>query len=265
LKVWLALLLLAAPAAAFEPVTYRSADGTTIEALLQRPATPAPHPSIVMLHGCAGRDSPRGGVAAREADWAQRFVAAGYAVLLPESFRSRDAASQCTVRDRRILPWQERRADAEGAQHFLAAQPWADRARIALLGWSHGGSTVLAAFDLPGYAAFVAFYPGCSRSLRAQGPLPSVPALILIGHADDWTPAEPCRRLSGFGSRIAYQEYAGAYHGFDAPDQPVRLRTGLAFSVRGDGTAHLGTDPAARADALRRVPEFLASAMQRNR
>lgn len=245
-------------------MTFPSADGTAIGALLQRPATPAPHPVVVMLHGCAGRDSPRGGLASREADWAARLVAAGYAVLLPDSFTSRGEASQCTVRERRILPWQERRADAAGAHAYVAAQPWADRARVALAGWSHGGSTVLASFDLPGYAAFMAFYPGCSRSLRAQGPLPSVPALLLIGHADDWTPAEPCRRLSGFSGRITYREYPGAYHNFDAPDAPVRLRTGLAFSARGDGTAHIGTDPAARADAILRVPEFLASAMRRN-
>lgn len=37
----------------------------------------------------------------------------------------------------------------------------------------------------------------------------------------------------------------------------AELRTGLAFSADGSGRAHSGTHPAARADALKRVPEWL--------
>jgi hypothetical protein len=36
------------------------------------------------------------------------------------------------------------------------------------------------------------------------------------------------------------------------------VRTGLAFSVDGSGRGHSGTDPAARADALKRVPEWIS-------
>ena len=39
---------------------------------------------------------------------------------------------------------------------------------------------------------------------------------------------------------------------------PALERHGLAYTVSGDGTAHVGTDPAARADTLRHVPAFLA-------
>jgi len=52
--------------------------------------------------------------------------------------------------------------------------------------------------------------------------------------------------------------YPGAYHDFDYPDLPVRTRTGLVYSADGSGVAHAGTDPAAREDALRRIPAFLA-------
>jgi hypothetical protein len=38
----------------------------------------------------------------------------------------------------------------------------------------------------------------------------------------------------------------------------VRERHGLAYTVGNTGLAHIGTDPAARADALARVPGFLA-------
>lgn len=262
MRVLLALVLLLAAGLAraetFETVTFPSADGTAISALMARPAGEGRHPAIVLLHGCGGRDRANGTLLPRHEEWAELFLSHGYAVLLPESFASRGQGSQCAVRQREILPWRERRADAMGARDFLAAQNFVDSARIALLGWSHGGSSVLGSADVPGFAAFVAFYPGCTRPSRQVGWAPAAPLLLLIGDADDWTPAAPCRALArAAGPRMRLVEYAGAYHGFDAPGDPVRLRTGLAYSLRGDGTAHIGTDPAARADALRRVPAFL--------
>jgi len=259
-----AALLAAAQAQANEVVHVPSRDGTVLNAVLIRPEGAGPHPAVILLHGCGGRDARSGALDPRHADWAERLAGAGFVVLLPESFASRGHGPQCTVRDRRILPWRERRADALGARDWLAAQPFVRAEAIALMGWSHGGSTVLAAADAPGFAAFVAFYPGCSRALRAAAFAPAAPLLLLIGEADDWTGPEPCRALAErAGLAVTYVGYPGAYHGFDAPGSQVRLRTGLAFTVRGDGTAHVGTDPAARADALARVPSWLAERVRR--
>ena len=89
-----------------------------------------------------------------------------------------------------------------------------------------------------------------------------LPLLILIGAADDWTPAPPCQALAAAGAaagdRVSITVYPGAYHDFDHPNLPVRVVKGLAFAGSGNGTAHTGTDPAAREDALKRVPAFLA-------
>jgi dienelactone hydrolase len=54
-------------------------------------------------------------------------------------------------------------------------------------------------------------------------------------------------------------EYPGAPHGFDQPGMPQRVLSGLTLTPRGDGVARMGTDSAAREDALRRVPAFLAA------
>jgi dienelactone hydrolase len=270
MKRLLLMLMLAAPglvgAQTYEQVTFPSDDGTAISALFARPPGETRHPAVILLHGCGGRDRANGTMLPRHEEWAELLLARGFAVLLPESFASRGKGSQCAVRERAIRPWVERRADALGARDFLRAQPLVDQSRIALFGWSHGGSTVLATANADGFAAFVAFYPGCTRISRQQSFVPVAPLLLLIGEADDWTPAHPCRAIAAAaGPRLTYVEYPGAFHGFDAPGEPVRLRTGLAFSVRGDGTAHVGTDPAARADALRRVPAFLEAALRPNR
>jgi dienelactone hydrolase len=137
-----------------------------------------------------------------------------------------------------------------------------------LLGWSNGGTTVLYAVRAGGrggsadFAKAVAFYPGC-RTLAESGRWSTrMPLLILIGAEDDWTAPEPCVALASAakarGEPVSITVYPGAFHGFDHPNQPLRLRTGLAFTAKGDGEARTGTDPAARADALSRVPAFLA-------
>ena len=77
-----------------------------------------------------------------------------------------------------------------------------DAGRVAILGWSHGGSTVLSANNRQNKEvaahpvkprAAVAFYPGCSPYLKSRdGYRPGAPLLLLIGAKDDWTPAKPC-------------------------------------------------------------------------
>jgi dienelactone hydrolase len=52
--------------------------------------------------------------------------------------------------------------------------------------------------------------------------------------------------------------YPGAYHDFDHPNRPLQVRSGYAFTSDGAGKVHTGTNPAARADALKRVPRWLA-------
>jgi dienelactone hydrolase len=81
-----------------------------------------------------------------------------------------------------------------------------------------------------------------------------------MGAEDVWTPLAPCKTfLDGAvrrGAAIETQIYPGAYHAFDAPNQ-YRLEL-PAYRTRAGVVPIIGTDPAARQDALARVPAFLA-------
>jgi dienelactone hydrolase len=262
-------LILAAPPAMAETVTFPG-EGVTLRAVQYRPSGEGPFPAVLALHGCAGLYGARGDLSPRHADWAERLARQGFIVLLPDSFGSRGAGSQCRAEDRVARPSRERVADAYAAKAYLQARKDVKANAISLLGWSNGGSTVLYTVDprrpplagAPDFAKAIAFYPGCRTPLESGRWRTRLPLLILIGAADDWTPAGPCRDLIAAakerGTPAEIVLYPGAYHDFDHPNLPVRTHKGVAYSAKGDGVVHTGTDPAARADALRRVPAFLA-------
>jgi len=248
----------------------------TLAGLLSRPPGEGALPAAVLMHGCGGLLTPSGAVVSRFRDWAELISAAGYVVLLVDSFNPRGIAQECTLSPQPISPTLDRPGDARGALAYLQQQTFVDAGRIALIGWSNGGASTLATIvgplsdggpavttlaGAPWFAAAVAFYPGCLVASRASRVASSAPLLILQGEADDWTPAEPCRRLVERAVDSPYpielQLYPGAYHDFDAADTPLRVRTDVPRAAA-TGGVHMGTDPDARADALARVPAFLA-------
>jgi dienelactone hydrolase len=240
-----------------------------LQGYLFRPEGRGPFPGVVALHGCGGLLGRQGRVGTLFMEWGNRLAASGLAVVFPDSFGSRGLGTQCHVRDRKVRAAQEQVADAAAARAWLQSQPWAVKERVALLGWSDGGVASLwavrrragAADGAAEFRSAVALYPGC-RALGNAAWSARVPTLILIGRADDWTPAVACEQMvagaRGRSARATLIVYPGAHHGFDRPDYPVRELTGLTFTADGSGKAHVGTNPAARADAFRRVPQWLA-------
>jgi dienelactone hydrolase len=224
-----------------------------------------PRPAVIGLHGCGGLYTRSGELNARERGMTELLRSRGFHVLLPDSFTPRDLRELCTVPlAQRNLRAAGRRVDIHAALDWLAARPDVDRTRIVVMGWSHGGSAVLAALNhrigvqpLQARAA-VAFYPGCSPYARTEGSyLPVAPLLILIGALDDWTPPAPCEELGKWTPKVMVQVYPDSYHGFDHPTARVRLRTDVPNGVkRGEGV-HVGSNPKAREQAYAAVLDFL--------
>ncbi len=257
------LLLASASGTAGEPVRVAAGD-VTLTADLSVPPGRGPFPVVVALHGCNGMRSDDGQrLNARHRDWGGRLTAAGYAVLALDSFSARGAKEVCTEKVRTITP-RMRADDVRAALIWLGTNPVIDAKRIALLGWSHGAMTVLWTVrpnflvGVPTPFAAVAYYPGCTEISKIPGWRPSVAVTMLTGALDDWTPPAPCRALATQSGGIRYIEYPDAYHAFDAPNLPVRVRTGLG-RVKG-GEAHVGTNPEARAASIAEVMALLAVA-----
>jgi dienelactone hydrolase len=265
----LALVLAATPAAAaaFDSVQIPVGD-QTVRAIVYKPAGDGPFPVVVALHGCSGLGNNSGPIQTRYQEWGERLSAAGLAVVFPDSLGSRGVGSQCRMREAKVRAAHERVADANAARHWLQTQGWAVPERISLLGWSSGAVALLWVIRPqagrtqtgPDFRAAVGLYPGCRR-LRATAWSARVPTLVLIGAADDWSPARDCEQMvrgaRGRSAGASIVVYPGAYHEFDRANRPLRELKGLAYSADGSGRAHVGTNPAARADAFKRVPAWL--------
>ena len=232
-------------------------------------------PAMVLMHGCGGNQDSKGRLAARYTELAARLNAMGVHVLVTDSFTPRGEKQICKQKSgQRRITQLNRRRDALGALQWMAAQPGVDATRLGLLGWSNGGSTVLAATNLmhPEVAAAavrpslaVAFYPGCEAE-RDRGYAPNSPLLMLLGEADDWTPPGPCKALAAAvrqGPKPEVESYEGAYHGFDGT-APVRLRADVPNGVKPGQGVHVGADPAAREAAAKKLASFIRETWRLN-
>jgi len=272
------LLAVANGVQAQEIVHFPSLDGppaTVLDGYLFRAGGNNPHPAIVFLHGCGGLFNRGGAIVAREQDWAARFVGMGITVLMVDSFGPRHHGEMCAPAHFDAAIYRARPQDAYAALRYLQGQDFVRADRIGLIGWSLGGGTVLNTIRatsparppvLPAgdFRAAVAFYPAsCSTGLQGAGWSSPVALLVLVGESDVWTPASPCRALIEApvpGTAATIQTYPGAYHDFDWPGMPVHSVP--SFRTRTGVVPIEGMDASARADALQRVPAFLAAYLQ---
>jgi dienelactone hydrolase len=243
-------------------------DGGTLHAQLYKPDGDGPFPVVIALHGCGGLAGPSEPVQARYRDWAEQLLKAGKAVLLPDSYASRELGPQCRVEERRVLARRERVADIMASREWLVQQPWTARERISLMGWANGASALLWAVRPqlpsrniePDFRSAIAFYPNC-RISSGLGWSARVPTLLLIGAKDDVSSPPACRQMvDGARGRSALARivvYPSAYHDFDRANFPLHT-IGSASDAGLPEKGHVGTDTEARADSQKRVAEWLA-------
>jgi dienelactone hydrolase len=240
--------------------------GAILHAQLYKPDGDGPFPVVIALHGCGGLGGHSELVAPRYRDWAEQLLKAGKAVLLPDSYGSRELGPQCRVRERKISARRERVMDILASRQWLVQQPWAARDRISLLGWANGASALLWAVRPqlsnradPDFRSAIAFYPDC-RISAGLGWSARVPTLLLIGAKDDVSSPPACRQMiEGARGRSALTRivvYPGAYHDFDRANLPLHAIAGTSDATVPD-RGHLGGDPEARADSQRLVAEWL--------
>jgi dienelactone hydrolase len=246
---------------------------------LTRPAGDGPFPAVVILHDCSGLGPRSSGAPWR---WATLLTEEGYVTMWPDSFQTRGhRAGVCTDASPPRIGHVQRAEDAYAALDYLRTLPYVDPRRIAVMGGSHGGSATLATIadegkgKGAGFAAAIALYPACGYTIggwqverdghKIAGYAgvfkPLAPLLILIGALDDWTPAEPCRRLAAAAQQAGYpveiEVYPGAHHSFDSR-APVRFDPArLNGNVEGRRGATTGGNAEAWAAAVTRVQGFL--------
>ena len=227
-------------------------------------------PAVLMLHGCGGMLNKAGEPSARMREYAQMFNAKGWHALAVDSLTPRGETELCTQRAAgRRVKVSDRALDALSALDWLARQPGVDADRLAMLGWSNGGSTLLAATHArnPAVASHfkqasgqlklaVAFYPGCAQAAR-QGYEAVTDTWLLLGEADDWTPAAECTPLAS--DRVHIRTWPGAGHGFDST-APVRHRTDVPNGVQPGKGVHVGGQPEARQASQQLLVELLTQA-----
>ncbi|HXJ81991.1 MAG TPA: dienelactone hydrolase family protein [Candidatus Methylomirabilis sp.] len=232
------------------PVTEPQA--ATLTGDLFTPSGNGPHPAVILLHGCSG-------VTQNTTTWAMWLQSEGYAALVLDSFTGRGLRTVCG--DPRPLTGQVRASDVFAAAVRLKSLGFIDENRIAAMGFSHGGWTVLSAWRTQArhpeamLKALMAFYPACAPTLP-EGVAP--PLLMLLGGQDDWTPAQPCLKLAETASKAGLPVnailYPDARHAFDAANLRGRVYVDVA---RGGKGATIEYNPKAHDDSQKQVRQFL--------
>jgi len=247
-------------------VSFPSADGKTmLVGYLFAPAgRPKTAPAVVLLPGRTGAYSSlaKGNYSAVTIEkrlrlWAETWSAQGYWALIVDSFGPRGypagfAAGTDTTRPAAVNEVTVRPLDAYGALRYLRTSSRIKPDRIALQGWSNGGSAVLASMsaeDLKlltgdharGFRAAVALYPGCGLQGHFKGDdyVPYAPVRVFIGTRDEEVSLAACQKFTTAskeeGGDITMTVFEGATHDFD---DPGRERQGSAANVAASTETH---------------------------
>ena len=199
------------------------APGHRAEAASAAQAGAPPFPAVIILHTASG-------VGTLEWTFAKSLLERKIAVFVIDSFSPRDVIK--TTEDQAAVTEAMMIADGYAALGALARDPRIRRDRIALIGFSKGGTAALlsalerirenlAARGLR-FAAHVAFYPWCGLTLIGRR-VTGAPVQIHVGGRDSLMPGALCESFANElkranpGAPIAFFSYQGARHAFNHP------------------------------------------------
>ena len=171
-------------------------------------------------------------------DYLKMYQEQGFATFQLNSFKSRGITSTVGSQDEVTIAAVI--LDAYRALEKLSKHPKINKDKVAITGWSLGGGVTLFAGWMPlkkaitnqvSFAAHLAFYPPCFINPENLS-FTKAPMHILIGEADNWTPAKPCvnlvEKLSD-KTNISITTYPDAHHGFDSEEPVVWNEKGYSF------------------------------------
>jgi dienelactone hydrolase len=198
---------------------------TTIAGVLRFAQGSEPSPLVILMHGSGGFEV--------NADmWDRQFESLGISTFELDSFSGRGIAS--TVTDQSQLGRLNMILDLYRSLPVLAAHPWVDPNRIAVMGFSRGGQAALYASvrrfqkmwnpSRIDPAAYIALYPQCNTTYINDTEVTDHPIRIFHGISDDYVEIASCRayfeRLKQAGRDVQMTEYPDTWHAFDYPSLP---------------------------------------------
>jgi len=213
------------------------------------PDGPGPHPAVALVPGCDGFAPP---FAPKLYEHRAEHLRALDHVVVFVDYLGRRGLKTCGG----AVTHDDAARDLMSAVAWLRSQTSVDHSRIAAMGWSYGGRAVLVALarqtgSQPAFARAVVHYPDC----RALDPWKAaVPVLMLLGGADDMTPPGLCQEAAkrvAAPATVKIVVYPGAFHAFDVPELPAKMRYGFAT---------IGYHPEAAAAARNETEQFLRAA-----
>ncbi|HJM87838.1 MAG TPA: dienelactone hydrolase family protein, partial [Candidatus Thalassarchaeaceae archaeon] len=193
-------------------------------------------PCIVACHGSRGW-------ADHHQDHINNWLGAGFAVFCINSFDSREVDS--TVESQMMVTYAMMLSDAFEALKLLNTHPLIDSGKIAITGWSLGGTVALYSAWKPiaeslaqngeRFVAHMPFYP--AAHLRPEdNRWQDVPIKIFHGEMDDYTPLSLVQGLidevNKIGVSMELEIYPNSHHSFDSKEEMQWLPNAIKLDER---------------------------------
>ena len=134
-----------------------------VSGLMFKPKSAGPHPAVVLLHTCGGP------LQHTTKDWPDYLTGLGYVVFSVDSYGPRGIRNCTSMKDHmRVLV---QGVDALGALDYLATQPFIDKDKVAVMGFSSGAININkiiiggeeASPKGPRFKAAISFYGHCKN------------------------------------------------------------------------------------------------------